>query len=396
MTIKSSKKYGIILIGALFLLILGALALSDSSQNSVKPANDTDEPINIPISASIQKYTYADLNNRSDTIVIGTVKEILPSKWNTVNGKQPNKARNELILENIIYTDIIISVDEYLKNPLSSKEVRVRVTGGTVGNCTISTDYEPSFNTSEKVLLYLIEDTDPQIKDIGPEHFTITGYMQGKFTLTGDGQAIGDKETISQEKLLSTIKNSNKVEQSNYPEATSVDEPSNIGVEESITGSMSASLAALNHTELNDLSDTIVIGTVKEILPSKWNTADGKRPANTDEAFSPSCLIYTDVVISIDEYLKNPLPSKKVTVRLWGGTVGNDTLTVEDEPTFETGEKVLLYLMKDSSPSTKDIDPEHFRVTGLLQGKYTLNDDGKATRPDENTTLDDLLSTIEE
>jgi hypothetical protein len=28
-----------------------------------------------------------------------------------------------------------------------------------------------------------------------------------------------------------------------------------------------------------------------------------------------------------------------------------------------------------------------------LQGKYTLTDDGKVTRPDENTTLDELLST---
>ena len=32
-------------------------------------------------------------------------------------------------------TDIIISVDEY-SNPLSSKEVKVRVEGGTVGNDT--------------------------------------------------------------------------------------------------------------------------------------------------------------------------------------------------------------------------------------------------------------------
>jgi hypothetical protein len=54
----------------------------------------------------------------------------------------------------------------------------------------------------------------------------------------------------------------------------------------------------------------------------------------------------------------------------------------------------LLYLSKDDSPNTKDIDPEHFIVTDFHLGKYTLTDDGRAITPDENITLDELLSTI--
>jgi len=69
----------------------------------------------------------------------------------------------------------------------------------------------------------------------------------------------------------------------------------------------SGSLAALNDTELTETSYTIVVGTVKETLPSKWSTADGKRPSNTDDAFSPSCLIYTDIVINVDEYLQKSI-----------------------------------------------------------------------------------------
>lgn len=407
MTIGNSKKYGIILIGALSLLILGALALSNHSPDNIKlpnnPSQDgnklvnNDKPLYGEVSSSLVGFNHTELNKRSDTIIIGTVKEILPSKWSSIDGKRPD-GDVQFGLYNVIYTDIIIGVDEYVKNPLSSKDVRVRVEGGTVGDDTLVADSDPSFETGEKVLLYLMKDDKPGTKDIGPEHFIVTGSVQGKFTLTDDGKAIGDEETISQEELLSTIKDSNNtLERSSYPEAANTDEPANsTGVEEPITSSMSASLPALNHMELNNYSDTIVIGTVKEILLSKWNTADGKRPANTDEAFSPSCLIYTDVVISIDEYLKNPLSSEEITVRVEGGTVGNDALTAEDEPSLETGEKVLLYLVKDSSPGTKDIAPEHFRVTGLLQGKYTLNDDGTATRPGEDTTLDDLLSTIKE
>lgn len=213
MTIKNNTKYGILLIGSLSLLTLVVLGLPNVSHDNTKLASNADEsikspdrPINIPMSGLLQKYTYTDLNNRSDTVIIGTVKEILPPKWNTVDGKRPNKSRSEIILENVIYTDIIISVEKYVKNPLSSNELTVRTSGGIVGNDSMSTDYEPSLKTGEKVLLYLIEDTDPQIKNIGPKHFTFTGYKQGKFTLTDDGQAIGSDETISQEELLSTIK----------------------------------------------------------------------------------------------------------------------------------------------------------------------------------------------
>jgi hypothetical protein len=407
MTIGNSKKYGIILIGVLSLLILGALALSDSSQDDIKLSNNTDETSydtdankqrSIEISGELEDHTYDDLCNHADIIVIGKVKEILPSKWNTMDGQMNKSANGKIKRGELIYTDVVISVDKYLKNPLPSNEVTVRVVGGTIGNVNMSSDIEPRFESDEKVLLYLSNDTYPYTKDVGSEHFVVTGYMQGKFTLTDDGKAIRPDENTTLEELLSIIKDSNNtLERSSYPEAANTDEPANsIGMEEPITSSMSASLPALNHMELNNYSDTIVIGTVKEILPSKWNTADGKRPANTDEAFSPSCLIYTDVVINIDEYLKDPLPSQEVTVRVWGGTVINDNLMAEDEPSFETGEKVLLYLMKDSSPGTKDIAPEHFIVTGLLQGKYTLNDDGTATRPGEDTTLDDLLSTIKE
>lgn len=157
----------------------------------------------------------------------------------------------------------------------------------------------------------------------------------------------------------------------------------------------SASLVPLNDTELSNDSDTIVIGTVKEIIPPKWNSGDGKRPVNTDQ-FSLQSFIYTDITISVDKYLKNPSSSKEVTVRVDGGTVGNDTFEADYEPTFQPGEKVLLYLMKDATIRTRDIKPEHFKVTGYIQGKFTLTDDGKAVRRDKTVSQDELLSKIKE
>jgi hypothetical protein len=154
----------------------------------------------------MEKFTYADLNNRSYAIVIGTVKEILPPKWNTVDGKQPDKGVTELSSDDLIYTDIFINVEKYVKNPLPSKDVVVRVVGGTVENVTMSSDDESSFKSGERVLLYLSKDTHPDTKDVGSEHFVVTGHMQGKFTLTADGQAIANDENITLDKLLSTIK----------------------------------------------------------------------------------------------------------------------------------------------------------------------------------------------
>jgi hypothetical protein len=53
-------------------------------------------------------YIHEELSRHSDTIVIGTVKEIFPSRWNTIDGNQPNKTITELNpTDELIYTDII-------------------------------------------------------------------------------------------------------------------------------------------------------------------------------------------------------------------------------------------------------------------------------------------------
>lgn len=215
MTIRNNKIHGVLLIGAISLLILSVLELSSFSDGSTKLANDPsqdstklvsdDHPLYSEVSGSLIGFNHTQLNKRSDTIVIGTVKEILPSKWNTVDGKKSSPDVN-FSLDNTIYTDIIINVDEYVKNPLSSKEVRVRVEGGTVGDDTLLVEYEPNFQVDEKVLLYLMRDDNPYTKDISPEHLIVTGALQGKFTLTDDGKAVRPDETTTLDELLNTIK----------------------------------------------------------------------------------------------------------------------------------------------------------------------------------------------
>lgn len=221
MNIRNCTKYGIVVLGVITFLMLSTFMLSGFSQNAIRNtvgetdyfestsnielSNDDNEPITIVVSESVIKYTYEDLNKYSDTVLIGTVKEIFPSKWNTNDGKKPNKPAVEFDSDDLIYTDVVIDVTRYIKNPLSSNEVVVRVMGGVVEKDSMADDSASYFKPDEKVLLYLSEDTYPPLKNVDPDHFVVTGSFQGKFSLTDDRNAVGWDKIISQEELLSKI-----------------------------------------------------------------------------------------------------------------------------------------------------------------------------------------------
>ena len=160
-----------------------------------------------------------------------------------------------------------------------------------------------------------------------------------------------------------------------------------------VTLTVSGSLEYVSPEEMSRMSDVVIIGTVKEVLPSEWNTGDGQIP--NDDIYELEWYdIYTDVVINVDEYLKNPLSEKELIVRTLGGEKDVISIVVEDEVSFNPGEKVFLYLKNDTWPNTMSNGPEHFVVTGVSQGKFTLTDDGKAIHFGESFTLDELLETV--
>lgn len=141
--------------------------------------------------------------------------------------------------------------------------------------------------------------------------------------------------------------------------------------------------------KLVSMSDSIVIGTVLDIS-SKWSTIDGKKPANVGS----NDFIYTDVDIKSGEYLKNPSNAEIITVRVLGGTVGQDNSDVEDQPSFKTGEKILIFLKEDSDPRTKDIGGKHLVVAGLIQGKIVISENNDVTIGDEKMTLENVRTKI--
>jgi hypothetical protein len=247
--VRNVIKCGILLVGILSLQTINVLALSNSSNDTIKlennssmdnitPANISDDLTVFSMNVNFIHYTTEELSNHSDTILIGTVKEILPSKWNTIDGKQPNKPLTEIdLLNDIIYTDVVVSVNEYLKNPLSSDEVIVRITDGTIGNVSVTSDAEPKFGKGEQVLLYLSNDTNPATKEIGPEHFVVTDFYEGKFTLTDNGKALGFIENTTLVELISiinqTVNKTNDTGMSDNKGTVSKQEENSISTQES-------------------------------------------------------------------------------------------------------------------------------------------------------------------
>lgn len=124
-------------------------------------------------------------------------------------------------------------------------------------------------------------------------------------------------------------------------------------------------------------ADSILIGKVEE-MKSQWN--------------SEKTLIYTYVTVSVTEYVKR-IPEmeepKQITVKILGGEVGDMGLKVSDTPEFAEGEKVFLFLNIERLPI--------FRVAGLFQGKYTI-EDGKVKNKvlEREIPLNNFIGQIEE
>jgi len=129
--------------------------------------------------------------------------------------------------------------------------------------------------------------------------------------------------------------------------------------------------------ELTYEADAILIGEVEDI-ESRWN--------------KERTLIYTYVSVSVTEYIKRILEigePKEITVKVPGGEVGDIGLKVSDTPEFREGEEVFLFLRIEELPI--------FRIAGLFQGKYII-EDGKAKNEvlEREISLDIFIDQIEE
>jgi len=115
-------------------------------------------------------------------------------------------------------------------------------------------------------------------------------------------------------------------------------------------------------------ADTIVLGTVTR-QTSAWN--------------AQQTAIYTDVTLTVEEAVKG-LPGAEVTFRIAGGVVGEIGMRTSNDPVFQNGEQVIVFLNTARVPAG---------VVGLHQGKYTVRN-GTVTRDGQRMTVADFLDAI--
>ena len=129
--------------------------------------------------------------------------------------------------------------------------------------------------------------------------------------------------------------------------------------------------AAMMHIPLQDLArkaDTIVLGTVT------------RQESAGDTHYTA---IYTDITVAIERVIVCS-PGTEVTFRIAGGMVGSMGMSTSNDPVFQNGERVIVFLDTTAVPGS---------VVGMQQGKFTVRDN-TITSAGQTVALEDFLYTI--
>jgi hypothetical protein len=102
--------------------------------------------------------------------------------------------------------------------------------------------------------------------------------------------------------------------------------------------------------EITKMSEVVVVGTVRKVMPARWTTADGKRPSNP-HAPDNTHTIYRPVLIDIELPIKGIQNKQSLILFAWGGVVGNDSArsSMDNLYTFNQGDRVVVFLNKQGN-----------------------------------------------
>lgn len=152
------------------------------------PTQATRSPIQIEAVASGMEWTPEQRIQRAPLIVRGVVSATHPSRWNTPSGELPPGTTPETISRSdlVIYTDYTIAVERVLRGTLPDDTVRVRITGGSVGQDSYIHQSEPVLEEGQRVVLLLVPDDYPATGRVGPDHYRILRGYWGQYKIVGD------------------------------------------------------------------------------------------------------------------------------------------------------------------------------------------------------------------
>ena len=126
----------------------------------------------------------------------------------------------------------------------------------------------------------------------------------------------------------------------------------------------------MSREELVEQADAVVAGRVVEVR-SFWNRQ--------------GTAILTEAVIEVESSILGKTASR-VTVRTFGGEVGEHKIVALGFPTFERNEKLLLFLEPEQDGAHK--------VLGYLQGEFRIRTDGQGRETAVPTWEADTVSIL--
>lgn len=94
---------------------------------------------------------------------------------------------------------------------------------------------------------------------------------------------------------------------------------------------------------LAKLSPTVVVATLTGYGDPLWDTVDG-RPAAPDAIRVGDAAIFTPVNLDVSGEVKGP-PEPAAHAVVWGGTIGCETFTTNQNPTLTEGSRYVAFLL---------------------------------------------------
>ena len=144
---------------------------------------------------------------------------------------------------------------------------------------------------------------------------------------------------------------------------------------------------------LANMSDAVIVGTIRDIDQGRWATSDGAQP-ELPEGQRPTALdVYRTLTVDVDAVAKGTgeppyAKGSAITVRLAGGTIGCRTFVLSGQAMPNVGEKVALFL---ASTETKNVAlPNPIDVVEMWPIQ-----DGIASDQLHSIAVDDLLAQVQ-
>jgi hypothetical protein len=132
--------------------------------------------------------------------------------------------------------------------------------------------------------------------------------------------------------------------------------------------------------KVQQLAQLIVVGTVRDILPSRWITPDGHRPANPH--IIHDLLIITPIRVEVERVAKGTYALPDIYLAAPGGRIGDDCASYSGSgprPSFRFGERYLYFVSPFDYTLPNPVPAESKYRFFTPRYSYTVKPDGTLT-----------------